>query len=170
MNKKIIKLVLFLGVVSMLSGLAIGAVNDVVSPIIAENAMKAERENLNKIFANADFALVDYKDTTDTVLAVYKASGKGIIVKASAIGYNTSDPIVALFGFDLNGKCVDVKVLAQQETNGFGSKCFEEANMKTLYIGKDLSESADLIAGATLTSKAMESMMSAAQKAFQEVK
>lgn len=169
MNKKTIKLVLFLGIVSMISGLAIGAVNDIVSPIIAENDIKAEKANLELIFPGAEFSLVDYADENGVVLAVYKAAGKGVIVKATGIGYSTSDPIIALFGFDTTGKCVDVKPLAQQETNGFGSKCFEEGNIKTLYVGKGLGDSADMIAGATLTSSAMRDMLAAAQTAFQEV-
>ena len=96
MNKKTIKLVLFLGIVSMISGLAIGAVNDIVSPIIAENDIKAEKANLELIFPGAEFSLVDYTDENGVVLAVYKAAGKGVIVKATGIGYSTSDPIIAL--------------------------------------------------------------------------
>ena len=48
--KKTIKLVLFLAIVSAISGLSIGYVNSFTEPVIKENAIAAEMKNLEVIF------------------------------------------------------------------------------------------------------------------------
>lgn len=168
--KNNIKMLMFLGIISAISGLIIGCVNGIVSPIIAENDIRAERMTLEEIFPGSDFSTVDYTDENGTVLSVYRAEGNGYIVKATGVGYNSSEPIVILVGFDNDGNTVAVKALNQQETNGFGSKCFEEANIESAYLGRSLDEEVDMISSATFTSTAMRTMITAAQTAVKEVR
>ena len=167
---KTVKITLFLAIVACLSGLSIGLVNSFTSPIIEQNAIAAEKQNLELIFPNGNFTAVDYTDDDGVITGVYKVADKGFVFKASAKGYNASNPIVTLIGMDTEGVIVNVVALEEQETKGVGTKCFEEENVQKLYIGKTLDQQVDGITGATFTSEAMKIMIGKAQEAFREVK
>ena len=51
---KTVKITLFLAIVACLSGLSIGLVNSFTSPIIEQNAIAAEKQNLELIFPNGN--------------------------------------------------------------------------------------------------------------------
>ena len=167
---KTVKITLFLAIVACLSGLSIGLVNSFTSPIIEQNAIAAEKQNLELIFPNGNFTAVDYIDDDGVITGVYKVADKGFVFKATAKGYNASNPIVTLIGMDTEGVIVNVVALEEQETKGVGTKCFEEENVQNLYIGKTLDQQVDGITGATFTSEAMKIMIGKAQEAFREVK
>lgn len=169
MNKTI-KLVLFLAIVSAISGLSIGFVNSFTAPVIAENAVAAEKKNLEVIYPGSEFAPVDYTDSEGVVIGTYKVEGQGYVFKTTATGYNSSTPIVALIGMDNNGTVTNVVALQQAETSGIGSHCFEKENVKSLYIGKAIGEEPDIYTGATFTSNAMKTMILKAQEAYEKVK
>ncbi len=164
---KTIKLLLFLGIISGISGIAIGSLNEVLSPVIAANDEKTLKESLNEIFPDSEYETIDYSDST--VKNVYKVEGKGYIVETKATGYNNNTAIDILIGFDLDGTIVAVKTLTQQETNGYGSKCFEEANIEKNYLNKTIDEDVDMVSGATLTSNAMKKMIDAARDVIRSV-
>ncbi len=164
---KTIKLLLFLGIISGISGIAIGSLNEVLSPVIAANDEKTLKESLNEIFPDSEYETIDYSDST--VKNVYKVEGKGYIVETKATGYNNNTAIDILIGFDLDGTIVAVKTLTQQETNGYGSKCFEEANIEKNYLNKTMDEDVDMVSGATLTSNAMKKMIDAARDVIRSV-
>ncbi len=166
MNKTI-KLLLFLGIISGLSGIAIGSLNTALEPIIEENDRKVLLENINEIFPDSDFETLDYKNST--VKSVYKIDGKGYIVETTATGYNNNTAIDILIGFDEDGTIIAVKTLTQQETNGYGSKCFEESNIEKNYLNKTIDEDVDMVSGATLTSNAMKKMIDEARNAIKEI-
>ncbi len=166
MNKTI-KLLLFLGIISGLSGIAIGSLNDVLEPIIEENDYKTLLVNINEIFPDSDFETLDY--TNSTVKSVYKVEGKGYVVETTATGYNNNTAIDILIGFDESGTIIAVKTLTQQETNGYGSKCFEEGNIEKNYLNKKIDEDVDGVSGATLTSNAMKKMITEARAAIKEL-
>lgn len=162
--KKIITLVLFLGIVSACSGLILGYVNSITEPIIQEAAIKAEKANLEIMYPGSEFKSVgeNLVDGT-TILGIYEAEGKGYIFKLWGKGYDAGG-ITILAGFDYDGKITNVVALEQKETSGFGSKVFDKLN--DLYVGKALDEDVDMLAGASVTSKAMKSMFDAAKEAF----
>lgn len=166
MNKTI-KLLLFLGIISGLSGIAIGSLNEVLEPIIEENDHKVLLENINEIFPDSDFETLDFKNST--VKSVYKVEGKGYVVETTATGYNNNTAIDILIGFDEDGTIIAVKTLTQQETNGYGSKCFEESNIEKNYLNKAIDEDVDGVSGATLTSNAMKKMINEARSAIKEL-
>lgn len=167
---KTFKITLFLAIIACLSGLSIGMVNNFTEPIIKENALKAEKENLELIFPDGDFNIIDYKDDDEVIINAYKVSKKGYVFKATATGYNSSTPIVVLIGMDEEGTIVNVIALEEQETNGVGSKCFEETNIQKLYLGKTIDQQVDGITGATFTSDAMKTMITKAKEAFRKIK
>ncbi len=166
MNKTI-KLLLFLGIISGLSGIAIGSLNEVLEPIIEENDYKTLLVNINEIFPDSEFEVLDYSNST--VKSVYKVDGKGYVIETSGTGYNNNTAIDILIGFDEDGTIVALKTLTQQETNGYGSKCFEESNIEKNYLNRSLDEDVDMVSGATLTSNAMKKMIEAARVAIKEI-
>lgn len=169
MNKTL-KLVLFLAIVSAISGLSIGIVNSFTTPIINENAIAAEKKNLEVIYPGGKFTAIDYSDSEGIVIGAYKVEGQGYIFKTTATGYNSSTPIIILIGMDNDGTITNVIDLQQAETSNIGSRCFEEDNIKSLYIGKTIDEEPDMYTGATFTSTAMKTMIIKAQEAYGKVK
>ncbi len=161
--KKALQLVLFLGIVCLVSGLAVGYVNGITAPIIEESLLASEIENLEAMYPNAEFSALDVDDDTGIVTGAYEVEGEGYVVKVEVTGYNSSTPIIALIGFDSEGTITGLMVIQQQETSGFGSLVFEEDNIDSLFVGKTLSEESDLLSGATVTSRAMQNAVAAAQ-------
>ena len=106
----------------------------------------------------------------NVILSVFKANDSDYVFKATAIGYNSSTPIIALVGVDSKGAITNVIALQQQETNNIGSKVFEVENINKLYVGKDNIDNIDTFAGATFTSSAMKTIMNNVFEAFNEVK
>lgn len=169
MNKTL-KLILFLAIVSAISGLSIGIVNKFTEPVINESSIASEKKNLEVIYPGASFSSVNYADDEGVIIGAYKAEGQGYVFKATATGYNSSTPIIVLIGLDNNGTVVNVVDLQQAETNNIGSHCFEKANIESLYVGKTIDEEPDMYTGATFTSTAMKTMIIKAQEAFRKVK
>ncbi len=161
--KKALQLVLFLGIVCMISGLAVGYVNSITAPIIQESLLASEIENLEAMYPGAEFTALDVSDDSGIVTGAYEVVGEGYVTKIEVTGYNSSTPIIALIGFDTEGTITGLMVIQQQETSGFGTLVFEDANIESLFVGKTLSETSDLLSGATVTSSAMQSAVSAAQ-------
>ena len=161
--KKAIKLVLFLGIVCMISGLAVGYVNDLTAPIIQESLLASEIENLEAMYPNAEFTALDVSDESNIVTGAYEVVGEGYVTKVEVTGYNSSTPIITLIGFDSEGTITGLMVIQQQETSGFGSLVFEDDAIESLFVGKTLSQSSDLLSGATVTSRAMQEAVAAAQ-------
>lgn len=162
--KKILTLVLFLGIVSAVSGILLGYVNSITEPLIQEAAVKAEKANLEIMYPGADFKptgekLVDGK----TILGIYEAEGQGYIFKLWGKGYSSSG-ITILAGFDYDGTLQKIVALEQQETSGFGSKVFDQ--LDSLYVGNGLADEINMLSGATVTSNAMKGMLEAAKAAF----
>ena len=164
---KTIKLLLFLGIISGISGIAIGSLNDVLEPIIEENDYKTLLVNINEIFPDSEFEILDYKD--DVVKSIYMVKDRGYVVETSAVGYNNNSAIDILIGFDNNGTIIAIKTLSQQETNGYGSKCFEDFNIENNYLNRTIDEDVDMVSGATLTSNAMKKMINSARTALKEL-
>ena len=168
--KKTVQLVLFLAIISFISGLSIGVINSFTEPVIEANAIKAENKNLELIFPGANFEAKDYVDDDGVIIGVYEVENTGYVFKATATGYNSSTPIICLIGMDNDGTIVNVVALEQQETSGVGSKCFETNNIEKLYMNKKLNENIDSITGATFTSNAMGKMITSAWKAYENIK
>lgn len=162
--KKIIKLVVFLGIVSAVSGLLLGFVNSITDPIIQEAAVKAEKANLELMYPGSEFTKTgDNLVDGTTILGIYEAKDHGYVFKLWGKGYSSSG-ITILAGFDYNGTIEQVIALEQQETSGFGSRVFD--SLDALYKGKTIDQEVDMLSGATVTSNAMKGMLNAAKAAF----
>lgn len=169
MNKTI-KLALFLGIVAAISGLVLGIVNYITEPVINQNAVKAEQKNLELMYPNAEFKILDYKDDDGIIIGAYKANDTNYIFKGTAVGYNSSTPIVVLVGLNKDGAIENMVALEQQETNGFGARCFEKENIANLYLNKKSVDEIDMLSGATFTSTALKTIMGEVFEAYEAVK
>ncbi len=167
--KKALQLVLFLGIIATISGISVGYVNSITEPIIQDNLLASEITNLEAMYPGAEFTALEVSDDSGYVQGAYEVVGEGYAVKVQTTGYNSSTPIIALVGFDSEGTITGLMAIQQQETDGFGTKCFEDANIDTLYVGKALGETVDLLSGATVTSTAIQNAITAAQTVVAEL-
>ncbi|MDE6952996.1 MAG: FMN-binding protein [Erysipelotrichales bacterium] len=149
---KILKLTLFLAIVAGLSGAALSFVFDMTDPIIQEQKIASERENLVKIYASAEFVAVEDTDTSKypSIQGIYEAKGLGYVYKCSVKGYG--GPVVYLVALDNDGTYKGFEVIdCSNETKGFGSKVAEQP-FKDSVVGKNIGDPVDTITGATVTS------------------
>lgn len=163
--KKSIYLAIFLAWISAVAGGFLAVANYVTAPIIAENAAKAEAENLVKIFTNGEtFAAVDFKaESGSPIVGIYSAGDTGYAYKVTVKGY--ANDITYLVGVDKAGTFLGFEVLAIADTAGIGSKVADEG-FKNNVIGKGLSDKVDTISGATVSSGAVVRGLDAVREHF----
>ena len=166
MNKdSLLYKVVLLGVLCAICGLALSGMNGLTAPLIAAQTLAKEQANLEKLYPGATFTEVtDYEDSTGLVTGVYEAEGKGKIYKLSVVGYNSSG-FTFMLAYDEDGTLSGFVPIEQNETNGFGSKCFEEPYVSSV-IGIKAGEEIPLLSGATLTSRAIRNGGIAASALF----
>ncbi len=165
--KKIVYLACFLAIISAVAGGALAYVNSITAPVIEEMSIAAEKENLELIFPGAAFKEVEYKDETGLVKGMYEAEGQGYVFKIETYGYS-STPVLFMIAFDTNGETVGFNVLSHQETNGFGSRVFEEDYTNDV-LGRTSADAYPLLSGATVTSTAVVKGIDAAKAIFNEM-
>ncbi|MBR2762411.1 MAG: FMN-binding protein [Solobacterium sp.] len=153
-----------LGVLCAVCGLLLGGVNALTEPIITEAAIANEKANLELIYPGASFAAQDFTDDSGYVQGVYSAEGKGMIYKIHATGYN-SEGFTFLLAFNDDGSVGGFKVLEENETGGFGKRCFEDPYVSEVNALTS-NDSAPLLSGATLTSTAIQKGFAAASALF----
>ncbi|MBR4455043.1 MAG: FMN-binding protein [Solobacterium sp.] len=156
--------VVLLGVLCAVCGALLAGVNALTAPIIAEAAIANEKANLEKIYPGASFAAVDYTDDSGMIQGVYSAEGKGMIYKIHGVGYN-ADGFTFLLAFNEDGTVGGYQVLEENETSGFGKRCFEDEYVSSIKA-LTASDSAPLLSGATLTSTAVSKGFDAAKALF----
>ena len=156
--------VVLLCVLCAICGLLLGGVNAITAPIIAEAAIANEKANLEKIYPGATFTAVDFEDESGMIQGVYSAEGKGMIYKIHGVGY-ASDGFDFLLAFNEDGSVGGYQVLAENETGGFGKRCFEDDYVSQINALAS-SDTAPLLSGATLTSTAVQKGFAAAAVLF----
>ena len=150
--KKIIHLTLFLAFVSALAGGILATVDAMTRPIIVERQIAAVKSSLQEIFPNAtEFAELNFTDDSEKVTNVYEAQGEGYAFNVTVQGYK--DVITYIVGVDMNQNIVGFVVNYVNDTPGLGSKVGDPEFAQSL-VGKNLSDTFDTIAGATVSSSA----------------
>lgn len=164
--KKIIHLVVFLGLLSSIAGGLLSYVNRLTAPIIAENSLAAETASLKVVFPNTtDFEKMEFTDETGIVDSVYLAGTDGYAFKCSNIGFNTSTPIELIVAFDKAGTTIGFQIVNHQETAGIGD-IIEAESFSENIIGRSIDEDIDLVTGATYSSTAVSEAIQAAKAVF----
>lgn len=151
--KKVLHLTLFLALVAAIAGGALALANSLTAPIVAANALAAEKQNLQLIFpdaADSDFEEISVKDS-ETIEKIFKVNNQGIVFKLKVSGYKEGTSFMV--ALDDNGKILDYVVISNGDTQGIGTKVAEDSFKETL-VGKNAeTDTLDTISGATVSSK-----------------
>ncbi len=157
-----------LGVLCAICGLLLSVVNAVTAPVIAANTLKKELAGLKVIYPDAEFAEVkDYTDESGLIRGVYEAKGEGYVFKCFGIGYNSSG-FTYLVGFNNDGTVAGFTKIEENETDGFGKRCFEEDYTNQI-LALTSTDEVPLLTGATLTSTAIKKGIDAAKVIFNDL-
>ena len=170
MNKQI-RPVAVLFAICLVASALLGFVHNVTAPVaaaIAEERMHATYAELMPTAANFEERDCDVEGCTAALEAIDQSGNTvGYVVVAQSKGYGGQVPLAVSFSTD--GKVVNAAVLANEETPGLGSRVAEDP-----YLGQYLEleavprsvEEADLISGATISSKAVLNAFNAAVEAY----
>lgn len=139
--KKLIALILSLVVIILCFNLTKDAIN--------LSKIGADLGNLQQLFPDSEFSLLENTLNNDSILTIYKVKDKGFVFKISKVGYGNL-PIITLVAYDNDGKLVDILVLQHSETEGIGTKAFDAKYFQQLKENK-----LDVLSGATYTSTAL---------------
>lgn len=156
---KIIKLAVFLAVISGLSGLMLSYVNDLTAPIIEEQQIAAVQESLSVLYNEGEtFEQVDTDIPEDSaIMSVYSASKDGAITgyvyQCSVQGY--AGEVTFMVGINLDGTYQGfVAIDYSSETSGFGSR-IGDTEFSSQFNHTSIDEGLDTLSGATITSSAV---------------
>lgn len=183
--RNIIKLGLFLLVVSGAAGFGISYVNGFTAPLIAEQMQQEKVNSFREVYPEAQ----EIKDESEKYLqdpnslikevnvAYTEGNPSGVIYTVEPSGYGGK--IQALVGFDIAAqKITGVKVLSHSETPGLGARA-GEAFFQDRFKDKSAAQAIEIvkkepaagnqvmaITAATVTSKAVASGVNAAREDF----
>jgi electron transport complex protein RnfG len=165
--REMIRYGLTLGLICVVAGASLAAVNSVAQPKITAQAESQEQASLKDVLPEG--VNFDPVQTGNDIL-YYKAYDKngqwiGVAFKAQGKGY--SSPIETMVGMTRGGEILTIKILSQNETPGLGAKV-TEPDFTGQFSHKAIQDLSGVegITGATLSSRTV--IDSVAQKA-QEV-
>ena len=158
--------VVVLGIICIVVAALLGGVNMITSPIIEDAKNQAANAALLVVLPDAkDFEEIEVTpDFPKEVKKAHKAD-LGYVFEVNVKG---KEAMTVMCGVDNDGKIVKVTVLSEQETPGYKEKVIPlVTGDEGLYNGKDsASLEAELVSGATLTSRGIYSAVKASLDAF----
>lgn len=167
---KILKLGVFLAVVSAIAGGALAFANEMTAPVIAANNEKTEKAALLQMYPDAsesDFEEVEFKPESTTVQKVYKYNDL-FIFNMKVSGYK--DGTTFLVSINSNDKTIDnFLAMSNGDTKGLGSKVLED-DFKNSLLQKSSEEELDTISGATVSSQPVADAINEASTYVDELK
>ena len=193
---KIIKHTIILTIITLVSGVALGAVYEITKAPIANAQEEAKQEAYKQVFEDADSfddLEVDAKEAAEAVKAAGVDDGAEINEAVEAkqggetIGYviTATDPngyggdIQVSVGIQNDGTVNGIAILSINETAGLGMKAsepefYEQYSGKQtdhFYVSKDggEGEQIDAISGATITTRAVTGAVNASLGYYQNV-
>lgn len=180
-----ISMVLSLLLITLISGLALGFVNDLTIEPIAKAKLGKKINALKLVlpeFDNnpvAELKMVKPEFTQDSI-EVYPAYKNSEFIGAAVVGSSKkgfSGLIKIMVGFTTDGTIKNIAVLDQKETPGLGTKMKDESFLKqfrdknpsnfNLKVKKDGGE-VDAITGATISTRAFSESAKLAYDVFME--
>ena len=193
---KIIKNTIILTIITLVSGVALGAVYEITKAPIANAQEEAKQEAYKQVFEDADSfddLEVDAKEAAEAVKAAGVDDGAEINEAVEAkqggetIGYviTATDPngyggdIQVSVGIQNDGTVNGIAILSINETAGLGMKAsepefYEQYSGKQtdhVYVSKDggEGEQIDAISGATITTRTVTGAVNASLGYYQNV-
>ncbi|SMP49799.1 FMN-binding protein [Anoxynatronum buryatiense] len=173
--RDMIKMGLILLLITSIAGLVLGITNSMTEGIILERAMAGDIASMQVLLSEADsFEPVDHEEISASsmikeVYAGYKGGDLvGFTIKVAPGGYG--GPIEMMVGIDATAEITGIEILEQTETPGLGTKITEES-YKTQFTGltADSSIAVDTIAGATVSSEAVNNGVRAAAALYEDI-
>ncbi len=166
--KKTLKLTSFLLVIGLVAGIVLAGMNQLTAERINAQKLKAEIENLDKIFPGATFEEIEVtNDNSKLIDKIFIAKDKGYVYKASAQGF--SDVLTIMLGFSDAGKIVGFEVVYFNDTPGIGD-AVTETTFKDRIVGINSNDKVATISGATVSSTAVIKALDAAKAHFNALK
>lgn len=167
---KILKLGVFLAVVSAIAGGALAFANEMTAPVIAANNEKTEKAALLQMYPDAsesDFEEVELKSESTTVQKVYKYKDL-FIFNMKVSGYK--DGTTFLVSINGDDKIIDnFLAISNGDTKGLGSKVLED-DFRNSLLQKSSEEELDTISGATVSSQPVVDAINEASTYVDELK
>ena len=164
--KNILPIVVLVAI-CLAAALLLSLVNMVTSPIIENARNQAANENLLVVLPDGkNFEKIELDERYPAIVQEgYRADG-GFVFIMSVTG--KSSGFVIMCGINTEGKIVGTKVMENQETPSYAEKVFSLVEgLDGSYSGMDASSfEPQLVAGATLTSRAYGEAINAALQAF----
>ncbi|MGL4383330.1 MAG: FMN-binding protein [Bacilli bacterium] len=160
--KKIIKLSLFLGIVSLIAAFALMLANNVTAPIIKENQIQQTNKSLKSLYQDAtEFKeeIVNEGVIKSYYLAYQDQELLGYVYNIKTQGYQSL--IEMLVAIDLEGNYQGLEIISQAETSGYGSQITNDSYLDQ-FKTKSIKDEIDTITGSTITT-------TATKKAIEEV-
>ncbi len=173
MNENI-RLVIVLGLITLITALLLGFVNQITAPKIAENNKKTLETAMNSLIPDAQFESLEVPSevqtpadtSTPSITGVYKATkdgaDAGYCVQVLPTGFGGQ--LTVIVGILPDGTLAGVKVTKHSETPGLGAKAQQDPSWSAQFTGKAADGSLavakdggsiDAITGATITSRAV---------------
>lgn len=152
--QKIIKLVVFLALISGLSGMCLSMVNDITKPIIDEQKLAAVKANLEILYSGASFEEIEGEIADTPIQNIYSVNnGEGYVYKVGVTGYGGE--VTYLVGINSDGSYQGFIALTYDgETSGFGTRIADE-EFSSQFEGTTIDDGIDTLSGATITSTAV---------------
>lgn len=167
---KILKLGVFLAVVSAIAGGALAFANEMTAPVIAANNEKTEKAALLQMYPDAsesDFEEVELKSESTMVQKVYKYKDL-FIFNMKVSGYK--DGTTFLVSINGDDKIIDnFLAMSNGDTKGLGSKVLED-DFRNSLLQKSSEEELDTISGATVSSQPVVDAINEASTYVDELK
>ncbi len=159
--------VVLLSVLCAICGFVLSFVNQITAPKIEAAALAQVNASLEEIYPNGSFEVFeDFEDESKTIQDAYLAKGQGMVFKLKVTGYN-ADGFTFLVAFNNDGSVQGFVPLQQNETAGFGERCFQEEYVNSV-LALTSNDSVDVLSGATLTSSAIQEGFDAARRVFND--
>lgn len=165
-----VKPTVVLAVICLVITLLLAISQNITAPIIEENNRRIAEESRAEVLAEADSFEQLQGEFPEGVSDVYAAAnGVGYAITVSSKGYS-SDPLQVMVGIKEDGTIERIKILANNETPGLGSKVSND-DFVNQFEGMDSSMNGyEAIGGATLSSNAMERAIKTAFEVYDMVK
>ena len=171
---KIFKPIVVLGVICVVITGALAVTNSATAPVILAAKLAAEEAARSELLPEADGFQKVEGVAVDNVSDVYAATnGVGYVVTSTAKGYGGT--MTVMTSFTPEGQIKQVKVTEAAETQGIGSNVSDSAAYWANYAGLDgtqaleLKKDVDAYAGATISSRALNSAVNSAIAAFNAI-
>lgn len=168
----IAQLTIILGAICLVCALLLGLVNMITAdPIKAAKQRKTEQA-MEAVLPADSYESVEYTGGDALVKAVYQAGDAGYVVEVTPSGFG--GVVDLMVGVGSGGTVTGISVITHSETSGLGAKAKTDPEWGKQFIGhsgevkvtKD-GGSINAITGATITSRAVSSGVTAALEAVQ---